>query len=62
MVAKRLSERKTSRACTDEYQFAILGDRILAFQNLDNDGTGCHEGNEVVKEGTTLVLGIKASL
>lgn len=39
---------------------AIEFDGVLAFENLDDDGPGGHEGAEVIEERPFVVLGIEA--
>jgi len=41
------------------HYFAVLGNRILAFQHLHNDRTGGHKVAEVVKKRAFLVNGVK---
>ena len=43
------------------HQLAVLGDGVLAFQDLDYNRTGSHEGNQVLEERTLFVLGIEAT-
>ena len=42
------------------HQLTVLGDGVFAFENLDHHGTGGHEVDEVVEEGTFLVNGVEA--
>src|SRR3989344_2133242 len=41
------------------HQLAVLGDGVLAFQNLNDDRTGSHEGNQILEEATLAVLGVE---
>ena len=36
------------------HQLAVLGDGVLAFQNLNDDRTGSHEGNQILKKPRSL--------
>ena len=42
------------------HQFAVLQNRIFAFEHLDHDGAGDHEGNEILEEGTILMNFVEA--
>ena len=42
------------------HQLTILGDGVFAFENLNHHGTGGHEVDEVVEEGTFLVHSVEA--
>src|SRR5690554_6108598 len=41
------------------HQFAILGDGVVTFQDLHEHGTGDHEINQILEEGTLFVHGIE---
>src|SRR5690606_24462458 len=42
------------------HQLTVLGNGVLAFQNLDDDRTGGHEGDQILEETTLAVLGVEA--
>src|SRR5690606_11956119 len=44
--------------CT--HQFTVLQYRALAFQHLHNNRAGGHEADQILEEGTLLVLGVEA--
>src|SRR5690606_12535634 len=41
------------------HQLTVLGNGVLAFQNLNDDRTGGHEGNQVLEEAALAVLSIE---
>src|SRR5690606_4228408 len=43
------------------HQLTVLGNGVFAFQHLNDDRAGGHEGNQVLEEATLAVLGVEAS-
>ena len=41
------------------HQFAVLGNRVLAFQRLDHDRTGNHEVHQILEEGALAVHSVE---
>ncbi|MNE66077.1 hypothetical protein D3C80_1616080 [compost metagenome] len=42
------------------HQLAVLQNGVFTFQDLDDDRTGGHEGNQVLEEAALAVLGVEA--
>ena len=44
------------------HQLAVQSDSVFAFQNLNNNRAGDHEGNQVAEEATSAVLSVDCLL
>lgn len=42
------------------HQLTVQSDSVFAFQNLNDNRTGDHEGNQVAEEATSAVLSVEA--
>lgn len=42
------------------HQLTVQSDSVFAFQNLNDNRTGDHEGNQVAEETTSAVLSVEA--
>ena len=42
------------------HELTVLEDGAFAFEDLDHDGAGGHEGDEILEEGTFAVNGVEA--